>query len=182
LRRRGKRRTSEERERKADLFRELTLDVYHQVIDSNNVVNTKIHNTLALVTGLIPIILGVFYYATKGEVKLSLPYVSTVVLISLGVGVSCFLFATLIGVWSYKPREFSLLRSYDFVERNKDKALAEIKEIAVATLGDIVKSNWEVVNGKANAYKRMLLLFTVGTIAFSMGFVILLTTLLRWPC
>jgi hypothetical protein len=182
LRKGRKRKTSEEREKKADLFRELTLDVYHQVIESNDVVNTKIHNTLALATGLIPIILGVFYYAVRGEVKPSLPYVSTMVLISLGFGVLCFLLTALIGAWSYNPRAFSLLRSYDFVERNKNKTLMEIKEITVATLGDIVKSNWDVVNEKANSYRRMLLFFTLGTIAFSIGFVTLLTPLLKWPC
>jgi hypothetical protein len=51
----------------------------------------------------------------------------------------------------------------------------------VATLGDIVKANWEIVNGKADSYRRMLLFFTLGTVAFSIGFVILLFPLLRWP-
>jgi len=152
--------------------------VYNRVAESNNAIDSKIHNTLALTSGLVTVILGVFYYATRETGKT----LSLGVLAILGFGVCCFMLTMIVGVWSYKPAKFDLLRSYDFVDKHKNESLPDVKEIAVATLGTIIKSNWTVVNGKANAYKVMLLFFTLGTIAFSIGFLILLTTLLRLPC
>jgi hypothetical protein len=169
---------SEEREKKADLFRELTLDVYHRIIESNNVVDSKIHNMLALAIGLMPLILGVFYYVARNGTRPLPPY-PLLLFLSLGIGVVLFIVAIMIGVWSYTPKAFSLLRVHDFVNKHKDKNLADVKEITVATLGDIVKSNWEIVDAKANRFKLMLWFFTIGTVAFAVGFMLLLTTILN---
>jgi len=169
---------SNEREKKADLFRELTLDVYHRVIESNSVIDSKIHNMLALAIGLIPLILGVFYYVARngGQSLLLFP---SLLFMSIGFGVAFFIAAILIGIWSYQPKKFSLLRAYDFVSKHKEKNLLDIKEISVATLGDIVKANWEIVDEKANSFKWMLRSFTVGTIAFATGFMLLLASILN---
>jgi hypothetical protein len=169
---------SNEREKRADLFRELTLDVYHRVIESNNVLDSKIHNMLALAIGLIPLILGVFCYVARNGTRPPLPFPS-LVFTSLGSGVVFFIAAIMIGVWSYKPRKFSLLRVHDFVDKHKKDSLSDVKEITVATLADIVKSDWEVVNGKADEYKWMLRFFVAGTVVFSIGFMLLLTTILN---
>ncbi len=169
---------SNEREKKADLFLELTLDVYHRVIESNNVLDSKIHNMLALAFGLIPLVLGVFYYVARSGTGLPLCFPSFLFM-SLVSGVVFFIVAIVIGAWSYKPRKFSLLRIHDFVGKHKKENLSDVKEITVATLGDIVKSDWEIVNGKANGYKWMVWFFVAGTVAFSVGFMLLLTTILK---
>ena len=167
-----------EREKKADLFRELTLDVYRRVAEANNAVDSKIQNMLTLAIALIPLILGVFYYVTRNGVRTLSPF-PPMVFISLGAGVVCFVLAVMIGAWTYKPIGFSALSAANFVKKHKNANLVEIKEIAVATLGDIVEDNWKIVNRKGNGYKRMLWFFTLGTLAFSIGFMLLLTTALN---
>jgi len=167
---------SNERERKADLFRELTLDVYHRVIESNSGLDSKIHNMLALAIGLTPFILGMFYYVTRIGDR-PLPRFPSLLFISLGI--VFFIIAILVGIWSYKPKKFSLLRVHDFVNKHKERNLLDVKEITVATLGDIVKSNWEIVDEKANSFKWMLGSFTIGTIAFAVGFMFLLASILN---
>jgi hypothetical protein len=132
---------------------------------------------LALAMGLIPLILGVFYYVARNGGQ-SLLRFSSLLFTSLGFGVASFIAAILIGIWSYKPKKFSLLRVYDFVNKHKEKNLLDVKEITVATLADIVKANWEIVDEKANSFKWMLRSFTIGTIAFAIGFMLLLASIL----
>lgn len=166
-----------EREKKADLFRELTLDAYNRVTETNNAIDSKIQNLLALALALIPLILGILYYIPKGGAWSSSPF-STVAFVSIGVGVACFFLAIIVGAWSYKPLQFSLLCSTSFLQRHKEEKLVEIKEVAAATLADIVERNRNIVNGKATRYKRIIVFFTLAAVAFSTGFLLLFATAL----
>ena len=170
--------TNNERERKADLFRELALDAYHRISESSAAIDSKTHNMLALTIGLMPLILGAFYYLIGSGRQTVLPFPS-LVFVSLASGVILFVAAIVIGVWNYKPRDFKLLLVFGFVEDHKGKTLADVKEITAATLGDIVESNRKLVNEKAKGFEEMLWFVTLGTVAFSMGFMFLLTTILN---
>jgi hypothetical protein len=169
---------SGEREKKADLFRELTLDVYRQINEANVSIDSKTHNMLALAIGLLPLILGLFYFviSNSSQVRIIFP---SVVLISLACGVALFVTAIVIGAWSYRPRDFDSLQAHGFLQDHKDEALIDVKETAAATLATIVESNRVVVNRKAKRYASMFWLFTIGTIAFSVGFMLLLTALIN---
>jgi hypothetical protein len=135
---------------------------------------------LALAVGLIPLILGAFYYLISSGHQMALPFPS-LVFVSLASGVVLFVAAIMIGVWNYKPRDFNLLLVCGFVQDHKDKALVDVKEITVATLTDIVESNRKLVNKKAKGFEEMLWFVTLGTVAFSIGFMLLLTTILNLP-
>jgi hypothetical protein len=167
-----------ERERKADLFRELALDAYHRISESNAVIDSKTHNMLAITVGLIPLILGAFYYLISAGHQVALPF-SFLVFVSLASGAVLFLVAVVIGVWNCKPRDFSLLHASGFVQDHKDEALVDVKEITAATLGNIVESNRNLVNRKAKGFEAMLWFVASGTAAFSIGFMLLLTTILN---
>jgi hypothetical protein len=169
---------SNEREKKADLFRELALDVYREISESSTAIDSKTNNMLALTVGLIPLILGAFYFLLSSEHPVTLPFPS-LVFVSLASGVVLFVAAILVGAWNYKPRDFDILLIHQFIQKQKHEALVDVKEITAATLGDIVESNRKLVNRKAKGFEEMLWFIAFGTVAFSIGFMILLTTLLR---
>lgn len=167
-----------EREKKAEFFRELTLDAHNRVTESNNAIDSKIQNTLTLAIALIPVVLGAFYYVPKGGAWISSPF-STVGFIIVGAGVICFAFAVIAGTWSYQPVAFNILSPTNFIDRHKNEKLIEIKEVAAATLADIVEHNREIVNRKATQYQRMIRFFALAAVAFSIGFTLLLATALN---
>lgn len=151
--------------------------MYNRVTETNNTIDSKIQNMLTVTLALIPFILGVIYYVPKKDGWTSSP-LSTVAFMSVSVGVTFFFLTVITGAWNYKPLEFSLLISPRFIDKHKAEKLVDIKEVAVATLAEIVETNRAIVNGKANRYKRMIAFFILGAIAFSIGFLFLFATAL----
>jgi uncharacterized membrane protein len=171
---------SDEREAKADLFRELSLDAYNRVREANAAIDSKTHNMITISIGLMPLILGIFYYVVSNAPKAQLfsPYE---VSISLGCGVVLFVIAIAMGVWNYRTRDFNVLLVSGFVQDHKNKPLAEVKEIAVATLAEMVDSDRRLNNAKARAFQVMVWVFMFGAIAFSIAFMILVIGTLTPP-
>ena len=165
----------EERIRKADFFHSLSLNSYNAVLNLNSTIDTKIHNSLNLLVGLVPILFGVFYYlVTKSPVLVF----SAVIIISVAYGVMMFMLAIIIGLWGYKLADFLIFDPYKFVNEHKGRTLPEIMEITVASIGDMTRTNSTSVKTKAFAYKVMLLFMMMGGIGFSIGFMFLLSSLL----
>jgi hypothetical protein len=146
---------SDERETKADLFRELTLDEANASIDS------KTHNMLALGIGLLPLTLRLVYFviSSGGHARLLLP---SVVLASLAGEAVLFVTAIVIGAWNYRPTDFRFLLVHGFVLDHNDQMLVDVKETAATTLAEIVESNRLLINEISKRFAKMFWLFTLG--------------------
>lgn len=166
---------SEDHLEKMEFFNGLVLDSYNQIIENSRQLDSKTHNIIAIVSALLPLVLGLFYYLVRGTlIQFALfPYIAFFV----GLGVVLFILALVTGCWTYKTFSYKALDSYAFLKRHFNESIEDILEVATVTLGDMMDENWNLVEQKTRLFEYTLRFLTSGAIAFGIGFLLLMLAL-----
>jgi hypothetical protein len=166
---------SENHREKMEFLNGLVVNSYNQLIEHSRQLDSKTHNIITIVSALLPLVLGLFYYLMRGALtQLALfPYIALLV----GLGVVLFILAMVTGCWTYKTLSYRALDSYTFLKRHFSESMEDILEVATVTLGDMTNQNWDLVQQKARWFEHTLRFLTLGAIAFGIGFLLLMLAL-----
>lgn len=169
--------TSDDRLAKSEFLFDFSWKSYELVLNRNEHLDTKIHNTIVITGTMIPILLGLFYFLFEKLNLTESPYLPWV-LAPIAVGMLFFLLATVAGMMSYAPRQFEMVGTEEFVSRHGAKDRLLVSKQLVSNLAHATAFNRVVVLEKAHRVGVMLAFLTIGAGFFFATFLIIAVCLL----
>jgi hypothetical protein len=157
---------------KARFLYQLGIEAYRTVSEFNKQTDQKIIGTVTATTALTPILLGVFYYLFSRS-DISTRAFPPLFVLSFIVGIILFTIVVFYGFFSYRAREFKMLRVDSVIDEAKNSSLVDITKIAAVNIVDTSNHNIEVVLDKAHDLSRLLLILSLGLSSFVVAFVAL---------
>jgi len=169
--------TSDDRIAKSELLFDFSWKSYELVLNRNEHLDTKIHNTIVATGMMIPILLGLFYFLFDKLNLTESPYLPCV-LVPVTGGMLFFLLATIAGLLSYAPRQFEMVGTEEFISRHGAKDRLLVSKQLVSNLAHTTAFNRAVVLEKARRIGLMLAFLATGAGFFFATFLIIAVCLL----
>ena len=157
---------SDEELKKAQFFFDFVAKVDHIAEKSNERLSKKIHGTLTVVSGMIPLVFG-FGYFILAQTK------EWVVFIPLFLSIIMFLLALVRGILLLKPKWFLYVDVLEIINKYKDEPLTYIINKSAVTWADTVNHNISVVNSREKGLSQILILVALGLIVLAVTFLTL---------
>lgn len=141
---------------------------------TNEVLDGKANNTLALATATVPLTLGLFYFIfnslpLKSEVFSSFPFIGTITF--MGISILFFVISLVISIALYLPKEFEYVSPQELIDKYQDEEFLSTMQTVSYTIASTVSKNNVVCKEKAKTLRWAQIFVVFGVIALLVAFV-----------
>jgi len=158
----------------ARFFYDLALGSYMQSHASNNLLNQKIHNMLALTGSVTLILIGLLYRVLFDVSRLIGEGMYQIIALLVVLGLVSLFISILLGIYSYKSWKFKSLNLVTFTKDFYGAGLLNALEHAISELNDMTEKNDKRIDRKAFFYHTTLWFVVIGIFLLIVGFVLLI--------
>ena len=161
---------NEEELKKARFFFDFVAKIDHTTEKTNERLSKKIHGSLTVLSGIIPLLFGFGYFIlsnTKQWTVFTLLFLSVVL----------FLLALIRGILLLKPKWFLYVDALEMITKYKDEPLSNLINKTAATWADTLNHNISVINSRERGLSQMLILIAIGLIILIITFLALSLTM-----